>query len=79
MDATGCRGDQPGQFNYPAGLATDGEAVFVADRGNCRVQKLRLSDGGHVASTVLEEELLDVRRERPAPGVCTSYRSCPYP
>lgn len=52
----GCRGDQPGQFNYPAGLATDGEAVFVADRGNCRVQKLRLSDGGHVASTVLEEE-----------------------
>ncbi|KAL1495963.1 hypothetical protein AB1Y20_014604 [Prymnesium parvum] len=47
----GCRGDEPGQFNYPAGLALDGAALLVCDRGNCRLQRIRLSDGSPLAST----------------------------
>ena len=48
----GERGEAPGCFNYPAGMAADGAgALYVADRGNCRVQKLRLSDGAHLATS----------------------------
>ena len=41
------------ELNYPAGLclAADGTSVYVADRGNCRVQLLRLSDGQSLASS----------------------------
>lgn len=52
---TSGRGEGPGQLNYPAGLATDGEALFVADRGNCRLQKLRLADGAPLASSETAE------------------------
>ena len=31
-------GDQPGQFNVPHGIASDGELLYVADRENSRVQ-----------------------------------------
>jgi hypothetical protein len=45
----GSRGDQPGQFNQPrglAGLATPDEAfLLVADNGNHRVTVLRATDG----------------------------------
>lgn len=37
----GCRGENVGQFNYPAGLALDSDAVIVVDRGNCRLQRCR--------------------------------------
>ena len=51
--AVGSRGTADGLFNYPSGLAVDraGEVLYVADRGNCRVQKLRVSDGGYLGST----------------------------
>ena len=41
------------ELNYPAGLclAADSKSVYVADRGNCRVQLLRLSDGQSLASS----------------------------
>lgn len=38
-----------GQLNYPKGVACDGRFVFVSDRSNCRVQKLRLADGACAA------------------------------
>ena len=47
----GSFGDAPGLLNYPAGIAAGGEALYVADRGNCRLQKLRLSDGAHLATS----------------------------
>lgn len=31
-------GDQPGQFNVPHGIASDGELLYVCDRENSRVQ-----------------------------------------
>lgn len=31
-------GDQPGQFNVPHGIATDGELLYICDRENSRVQ-----------------------------------------
>ncbi|WP_227977936.1 phytase [Arenimonas daejeonensis] len=38
----GRRGDKPGQFNRPNGLAVHGDLLFVAERDNHRVQVLRL-------------------------------------
>ena len=35
-------GSEPGSFDEPAGLACDGEHVYVADKKNRRLQKLRL-------------------------------------
>ena len=34
----GSPGDQPGQFNVPHGIGSDGERLYVADRENSRVQ-----------------------------------------
>lgn len=37
--AWGSKGDQPGQFDVPHGLALDGQGrLYVADRGNARIQ-----------------------------------------
>ncbi len=46
----GSRGDQPGQFNEPRGLALipDEDFLLVADGGNCRVAVLRAWDGAWV-------------------------------
>ena len=44
----GSRGDAPGQFLGPAGLACDGEAIYVTDWCH-RVQKLKL-DGTSLAT-----------------------------
>ena len=46
----GSRGDQPGQFNGPRGLALtpDEEFLLVVDNGNCRVAVLRALDGAWV-------------------------------
>ncbi len=43
----GSRGDQPGQFNQPLGLALTPDEAFllVVDRGNHRVAVLRAMDG----------------------------------
>ena len=46
--APGVSGKEPGQFNGPTDVAYDGEALFVADSKNNRVQKLRLADGAHL-------------------------------
>ena len=56
----GMRGGEFGQLNYPAGLcmSADGKALFVADRGNSRIQLLRLSDGSPLASTRLDDTQL---------------------
>lgn len=44
----GGRGDQPGQFNQPHGLAMDSQGrLFVADRGNNRIQIFN-QDGGFI-------------------------------
>jgi hypothetical protein len=45
--AVGSRGDQPGQFNSPRGLALtlDGAFFLVVDPGNRRVAVLRATDG----------------------------------
>ena len=38
----GQKGDQPGEFNTPHGIAMDGEGrIYVADRGNSRIQVFR--------------------------------------
>ena len=36
----GRRGPGPGQFNFPCGIANDGEIIWIADAGNQRVQGL---------------------------------------
>ena len=41
----GSGGSEPGQFSFPLGVACDGEALFVADCDNSRIQKLRLAGG----------------------------------
>jgi sugar lactone lactonase YvrE len=38
-------GSGPGQFQIPHGIATDGKVIYVADRGNARVQRFDLD--GH--------------------------------
>jgi DNA-binding beta-propeller fold protein YncE len=43
----GTIGSGPGQFNNPAGIATDGVNVYVADGNNSRIQKFDLA-GTHV-------------------------------
>lgn len=45
----GTEGSGPGQFVQPMGVAVTASAVFVADTGNNRVQKLAL-DGTHLAT-----------------------------
>jgi 3-phytase len=40
----GERGDGPGQFNRPNGIAVRGDLLFVVERDNHRVQLLRLPD-----------------------------------
>ena len=46
----GSEGDQPGQFNYPGGLALtpDEDFILVVDQDNCRVVVLRALDGAWV-------------------------------
>jgi sugar lactone lactonase YvrE len=36
-------GSGPGQFQIPHGIATNGEVMYVADRGNARVQRFDLN------------------------------------
>jgi len=38
----GSAGTGPGQFNIPHGIATQGNTLYVADRGNSRVQRFDL-------------------------------------
>eukprot|EP00731_Ephydatia_muelleri_P008540 Em0004g878a len=39
----GCSGSGDGQFSYPYGVSIKGDVLYVADSGNCRVQKLTSS------------------------------------
>ena len=67
---------------WGASLYSDATSLLMGSsaNGSNGLRSRSLSAESLVGSTVLEEELLEnVRRERPAPGVCTSYRSCPYP
>ena len=41
----GQAGSGPGQFQIPHGIATDGKVIYVADRGNARIQRFDLD--GH--------------------------------
>jgi DNA-binding beta-propeller fold protein YncE len=43
----GSAGTGPGQFQIPHGVATDGTTLFVADRGNARIQRFDL-DGRYL-------------------------------
>lgn len=40
--AWGSKGSGPGQFQIPHGIANDGKVLYVADRGNSRVQRFDL-------------------------------------
>lgn len=52
----GGKGRDPGRFDYPVGLATDGTHLFVADNNNYfnnnhfRIQQLDLADGRYCSS-----------------------------
>ncbi len=48
--AVGSRGDQPGQFNNPGGLALSSDEAFllVVENGNHQVAVLRATDGAWV-------------------------------
>ena len=48
--AVGSRGDQPGQFNTPRGLALSPDEAFllVVDAINCRLSVLRATDGAWI-------------------------------
>lgn len=43
----GSAGTGPGQFNIPHGIATQGNTIYVADRGNSRIQRFDL-DGRYL-------------------------------
>ncbi len=43
----GTSGSAPGQFQIPHGIATDGKVLYVADRGNARIQRFDL-DGRYL-------------------------------
>ena len=43
----GSAGTGPGQFNIPHGIATQGNTLYVADRGNSRIQRFDL-DGRYL-------------------------------
>ena len=43
----GQAGSGPGQFQIPHGIATDGRVIYVADRGNSRIQRFDL-DGRYL-------------------------------
>jgi len=43
----GSAGSGPGQFQIPHGIATDGKVLYVADRGNMRIQRFDL-DGRYL-------------------------------
>ncbi len=45
----GQRGTAPGEFNFPCGIADDGETLWIADAGNQRLQSIT-SDGRPVTS-----------------------------
>jgi len=45
----GTRGSGNGEFDYPSGIAIDGDYIYVADRQNNRVQKLLKADGTYVS------------------------------
>jgi 6-bladed beta-propeller len=47
MKVWGSAGSGPGQFQIPHGIAVDGTAIYVADRGNARVQRFDL-DGKYL-------------------------------
>ena len=47
VKAWGQPGSGPGQFQIPHGIATDGKVIYVADRGNARVQRFDL-DGRYL-------------------------------
>lgn len=44
LRTVGAKGDGPGQFNRPNGLAVAGDLLFVVERDNHRVQVLRLPE-----------------------------------
>ena len=46
----GGEGDEPGRFLFPCGVACDGNALYVGDSHNHRVQKLRLADSEHLGT-----------------------------
>lgn len=50
LRSIGARGDGPGQFNRPNGVATWGDLLFVVERDNHRVQALRLPDFAPLAT-----------------------------
>jgi sugar lactone lactonase YvrE len=47
LKAWGSAGTGPGQFNIPHGIANDGKILYLADRGNSRVQRFDL-DGRYL-------------------------------
>lgn len=74
----GSRGSANGLFNYPSGLAVDakGEMLYVCDRGNCRVQKLRMSDGEHLGTSAATLEV-DTSTTRMGGGAATAKGRSP--
>ncbi len=44
LRSVGGKGERPGQFNRPNGIAVHGDLLFVVERDNHRVQLLRLPD-----------------------------------
>ncbi|KAL5505400.1 hypothetical protein EMCRGX_G006824 [Ephydatia muelleri] len=50
----GSKGNGPGQFNTPSGLAIKDDALYVADRNNHRVQKLTIS-GDFIAMLIVAD------------------------
>ncbi|KAB2962497.1 MAG: hypothetical protein F9K16_08905 [Thermoanaerobaculia bacterium] len=46
----GTRGDGEAEYNFPAALALDGDALLVGDTLNFRVQRLRAADGHYLRS-----------------------------
>lgn len=44
----GTRGDGDGEFDYPSGIAINGDYIYVVDRQNHRVQRLLKVDGTYV-------------------------------
>src|SRR5579871_2177716 len=70
----GTSGTGPGQFQIPHGIASDGKVVYVADRGNARIQRFDL-DGRYLGEWTGLGRPFALKMSGGSPGVASLWVS----